>query len=50
MFDFLYSFWSGDRAPRRLELLCRIPPDAPVFALMLLRRRRDILRFGITEP
>ena len=35
---------------RRLGLLWRIPPDAPVLVLMLLRRRRDILRFGITKP
>ena len=27
----------------------RIPPDAPVFALILLRPRRNILRFEITE-
>ena len=47
MFDFYILF---DPVTGPLELLWRIPPDAPVFALMLLRRRRDILRFGITEP
>ena len=33
----------------RLEPHWRIPRDAPVFALMLLRRRRKVLRFEITE-
>ena len=29
----------------RLQPHWRIPPDAPVFALMLLSRRRDLLHF-----
>ena len=47
-FDILFGPVTGSL--RRLEPHWRIPPNAPVFALMLLRRRRDTLRSEITEP
>ena len=52
MFYFLYSFWSGDPSPQALRAALGLADSArcACLALMLLRRRRDILRFGITEP
>ena len=50
MFYFYILFGPVTGPLMRLQPHWRIPPDAPVFALMLLSRRRDILHFEVTEP